>query len=116
MQVYAKHTKKERTVTEGQGTVLAAESRHFITLVDTKELAEKKRTWQKQTSDAKETKKDMLRMLITKCSTEIKFAAIGSIYQKVSFDVVSCIDTCFQNSMALNPIKSRTYVKCIFNF
>ncbi|KAL6933040.1 related to Pre-60S factor REI1 [Hanseniaspora guilliermondii] len=57
LQVYSKHVKKERTVTEGQGTVLAAESRHFITLVDKKEFAEKKRTWQKQTSDAKRDEK-----------------------------------------------------------
>lgn len=57
LQVYSKHVKKERTVTEGQGTVLAAESRHFITLIDKKEFAEKKRTWQKQTSDAKRDEK-----------------------------------------------------------
>lgn len=58
IQKYEKHVKKERTVTEGQGTVLAAESRHFITLIDQKELDEKKRTWQKEVRDKKKHEKN----------------------------------------------------------
>lgn len=57
LQTFEKHIKKEKSVTEGQGTVLAAESRHFITLIDKKELDEKKRTWQKEITTKKKHEK-----------------------------------------------------------
>lgn len=57
LQTFEKHIKKERSVTEGQGTVLAAESRHFITLIDQKELDEQKRTWQKEITTKKKHEK-----------------------------------------------------------
>lgn len=38
----------DRELSEGQGTVIAAETRHMLTLKDREELATKKRTWKKE--------------------------------------------------------------------
>ncbi|KAI3406389.2 REI1 [Candida oxycetoniae] len=42
---YRQNLAPERELSEGQGTVIAAETRHMLTLRDRKELAEKKRNW-----------------------------------------------------------------------
>ncbi|RCK55943.1 Cytoplasmic 60S subunit biogenesis factor REI1 [Candida viswanathii] len=45
---YRQNLAPERELTEGQGTVIAAETRHMLTLQDRKELASKKRTWKRE--------------------------------------------------------------------
>ncbi|KAI5970472.1 REI1 [Candida margitis] len=45
---YRQNLAPERILTEGQGTVIAAETRHMLTLADRKELASKKRTWRNE--------------------------------------------------------------------
>ncbi|CAI5757924.1 unnamed protein product [Candida verbasci] len=44
---YRQNLPPDRILTEGQGTVIAAETRHMLTLKDRKEIAEQKRTWKK---------------------------------------------------------------------
>lgn len=45
---YRQNLAPERILSEGQGTVIAAETRHMLTLQDRKELASKKRTWRNE--------------------------------------------------------------------
>ncbi|KAI5966292.1 REI1 [Candida pseudojiufengensis] len=45
---YRQNLAPERILSEGQGTVIAAETRHMLTLQDRKELAEKKRKWRSE--------------------------------------------------------------------
>ncbi|KAG5421937.1 REI1 [Candida metapsilosis] len=45
---YRQNLAPERILSEGQGTVIAAETRHMLTLQDRKELAGKKRTWRNE--------------------------------------------------------------------
>lgn len=50
---YKQVTKPERVLTEGQGTVVAAETRHFVALMDKHEINSTKRVWQSQIKDRK---------------------------------------------------------------
>lgn len=45
---YRQNLAPDRELSEGQGTVIAAETRHMLTLKDREELATKKRTWKKE--------------------------------------------------------------------
>ncbi|GMG26604.1 unnamed protein product [Ambrosiozyma monospora] len=45
---YRQNLRPERELSEGQGTVIAAETRHFVTQVDRKAVAEKKRAWARE--------------------------------------------------------------------
>ncbi|KAI5955834.1 REI1 [Candida jiufengensis] len=45
---YRQNLAPERILSEGQGTVIAAETRHMLTLQDRKHLAEKKRKWRSE--------------------------------------------------------------------
>lgn len=45
---YRQNLAPERELTEGQGTVIAAETRHMLTAKDRQELAVKKRAWSRQ--------------------------------------------------------------------
>lgn len=45
---YRQNLAPERILSEGQGTVIAAETRHMLTLQDRKQLASKKRTWRNE--------------------------------------------------------------------
>ncbi|WLF78025.1 pre-60S factor rei1 [Lodderomyces elongisporus] len=45
---YRQNLAPERELSEGQGTVIAAETRHMLSLRDRVELAEKKRTWKSE--------------------------------------------------------------------
>ncbi|KAG7192038.1 uncharacterized protein KQ657_002393 [Scheffersomyces spartinae] len=45
---YRQNLAPERELTEGQGTVIAAETRHMLTVKDRQELAVKKRAWSRQ--------------------------------------------------------------------
>lgn len=45
---YRQNLKPETVLTEGQGTIIAAESRHLATVYDRKELMEKKRVWKNE--------------------------------------------------------------------
>ncbi|ODQ77938.1 hypothetical protein BABINDRAFT_40370 [Babjeviella inositovora NRRL Y-12698] len=50
---YKQSLRPEQVLSEGQGTVIAAESRHMLSVMDKKEYAEKKREWgwEKHTAD-----------------------------------------------------------------
>ncbi|KAG7918770.1 hypothetical protein KL905_003781 [Ogataea polymorpha] len=48
MRYYKQNLKPERELTEGQGTLVAAETRHFVQSIDRKELQAKKRVWARQ--------------------------------------------------------------------
>lgn len=45
---YRQNLAPDRELSEGQGTVIAAETRHMLTLKDREELATKKRSWKKE--------------------------------------------------------------------
>lgn len=45
---YRQNLAPERELSEGQGTVIAAETRHMLTLKDRNEVATKKRTWKRE--------------------------------------------------------------------
>ncbi|KAH3670791.1 hypothetical protein OGAPHI_001307 [Ogataea philodendri] len=48
MRYYRQNLRPERELTEGQGTLVAAETRHFVQQIDRKELQGKKRIWARQ--------------------------------------------------------------------
>ncbi|KAG7816402.1 hypothetical protein KL928_004958 [Ogataea angusta] len=48
MRYYKQNLKPDRELTEGQGTLIAAETRHFVQPFDRKELQAKKRVWARQ--------------------------------------------------------------------
>ncbi|SCV03750.1 LAMI_0H10660g1_1 [Lachancea mirantina] len=50
---YRQNLKPETVLTEGQGTVIAAETRHFAKLFDRKEVATQKRVWQTEIKNKK---------------------------------------------------------------
>ncbi|SCU97117.1 LAME_0F18580g1_1 [Lachancea meyersii CBS 8951] len=50
---YKQNLKPETVLTEGQGTLIAAETRHFATIADPKQVATQKRVWQTQIKDLK---------------------------------------------------------------
>ncbi|SCU87002.1 LADA_0E01420g1_1 [Lachancea dasiensis] len=50
---YRQNLKPESVLTEGQGTLIAAETRHFATLINPKEVATQKRVWQTEVKDKK---------------------------------------------------------------
>ncbi|SCU80959.1 LAFA_0C02014g1_1 [Lachancea sp. 'fantastica'] len=50
---YRQNLKPESVLTEGQGTLIAAETRHFATIMDPKQVATQKRVWQTQVKDKK---------------------------------------------------------------
>ncbi|AGO12196.1 AaceriAEL165Cp [[Ashbya] aceris (nom. inval.)] len=54
---YRQNLKPERELTEGQGTVIAAETRHFATILDRKQVATQKKVWQTQVKDKKRDSK-----------------------------------------------------------
>jgi pre-60S factor REI1 len=45
---YKQNLKPEKEFTEAQGTVMAAETRNFVTTIDSKALAQQKRVWSKE--------------------------------------------------------------------
>ncbi|OWB86605.1 hypothetical protein B5S33_g5310 [[Candida] boidinii] len=45
---YRQNVKPEKELSEGHGTVIAAETRHFATTIDREQSAESKRVWRKQ--------------------------------------------------------------------
>ncbi|CUS21092.1 LAQU0S02e05688g1_1 [Lachancea quebecensis] len=50
---YRQNLKPESVLTEGQGTLIAAETRHFATVFDPKQIATQKRVWQTEVKDKK---------------------------------------------------------------
>ncbi|KAG7722728.1 hypothetical protein KL949_000221 [Ogataea haglerorum] len=48
MRYYKQNLKPDRELTEGQGTLVAAETRHFVQPIDRKELQARKRVWTRQ--------------------------------------------------------------------
>lgn len=50
---YRQKLKPESVLSEGQGTVIAAETRHFATVYDKKQIMTQKRTWQTEVKDKK---------------------------------------------------------------
>ncbi|CEP64736.1 Rei1p LALA0_S13e01860g [Lachancea lanzarotensis] len=50
---YRQNLKPESVLTEGQGTLIAAETRHFAAVIDPKQVATQKRVWQTQVKDMK---------------------------------------------------------------
>ncbi|KAH3900564.1 Rei1p SCDLUD_003555 [Saccharomycodes ludwigii] len=58
LQRYYKQVEKpEQVLTEGQGTVIAAETRHFANIFDRQQIATNKRVWQSQVKDMKRNDK-----------------------------------------------------------
>ena len=54
---YRQNLKPEAVLTEGQGTLIAAETRHFATVFDPKQVATQKRVWQTEVKDKKRNDK-----------------------------------------------------------
>lgn len=50
---YRQNLKPETVLSEGQGTVMAAETRHFATIFDRKQVATQKKVWQTEVKDKK---------------------------------------------------------------
>lgn len=54
---FKQNLKPEKTLTEGQGTVISAETRHMVSVVDKKLLAVQKRAWKTEIGDKKRNDK-----------------------------------------------------------
>ena len=63
---YKQVAKPERVLTEGQGTVVAAETRHFVALMDKQQINSTKRAWQTQIKDKKRDDKRRAKFINTK--------------------------------------------------
>ncbi|AET40667.1 Rei1p Ecym_6287 [Eremothecium cymbalariae DBVPG len=60
---YRQNLKPERQLSEGQGTVIAADTRHLATLADRKQLAMQKRTWKTLVKDKRRDDKRAAKFL-----------------------------------------------------